>query len=353
MRLLAALLYLVTLLSCVACHADSQRPEATFDLAKLLPDVVTKDSVISVDFLTDKTFALCLHSQRGTCRIYIFEWRENGLRDLTQAGGVETGAFEQFIHRVGTDHLLSTTFVYYGSSLYSMSLQLQKIPHVDLRLTPTSGRVAATSGGTSWTVYRLIPTATQLRQGSGELLSVSDDMLAIRREDKIHIETLDGKDLGSFAVKPETKCFTDVKFLNAEALLLNPCSGHQSIIDFTGKKLVKISVPRGNPLNVKTNDAGTRLLFDHATRDVSILQSSAELALTIATGNAGEELDNGEAVRVIDTKTGNICFDWQARLPEKATDHSHADISPSGNFVAIANGAILSFIRLPDQCSSR
>lgn len=196
----------------------------------------------------------------------------------------------------------------------------------------------------------MIPSQRQLRQGTGELLSISEDAVVVRRENKIYTETLDGKELGSFSVNPPTKCF-DAKVLYRGALFVNKCS-HQYIGDFAGKKLANTNAPSGSPLRTETNDSGSRLLFDHATRHVSIFRSAAEVVEGLA-GGGPEEWDNGEAVRVIDAKTGKTCIDWHSDLPGALTYDSHSDISPSGTFVAIAHGTSLSFFRLPENCDPR
>jgi hypothetical protein len=350
-----ALLDLIMLFGCVAwCHSGPLQPEDTFDLAQLLPDAVTKESSVSIEFLTDTTLVLCLHADNGRCRLYIFERDKSGLHNLSPEMNIEA---ESLIHRLGTDRILSTGLVYSESAVYSASLQQrQQIPYVNSYLISPSGRLSASSGTTSWTVYQLVPVVHQLRQGSGMLISVSDETLAIRRGDKIYLEALDGKDLGAFAVKPEVKCLSDAKLLNSSTLFLTDC-GRFSISDFTGRRLAKVNPPSGNPHHLGISDAGTRLLFDYGTRHLSPLKHAAELGQIIATAGLGvpDEWDNGEAVRVIDTKTGSICFDWHVSLPASlhtVTGYSHSDLSPTGTFVAIANGTMLSFFRLPDKCTT-
>jgi hypothetical protein len=358
MCLRSALLDVTMLLGCtVCCHPDSLAPAATFDLAKLLPDAVTSESSVSVEFLTDKTLALCLHSADGRCRVYTFEWADTGFHSLSAGMNIETGPRESLIHRAGPDHFLSTGFAYSGSAVYSASLQQkQQSPHVDVSFTSASGEFAATSGTASWTVYQLVPTVQQLRQGSGALLSVSDEMLAIRRQDKIQIETHQGKELGFFAVKPETKCFSDVTLLNTSTLFLTDC-GRFYIADFSGKRLANVTLPSGDLDHTGISDGGARILFDYATRHVSSFKIAGKLAQTVASAGVGapEEWDNGEAVRVIDTKNGHTCFDWHASLSanlHEVTAYSHSDLSPSGRFVAIANGTKLSFFSLPTECAA-
>ena len=155
---------------------------------------------------------------------------------------------------------------------------------------------------------------------------------------------------GSFAVEPRTRCATEATILK-DALYLGTC-GHAYIVQWNGKRLLKLNSPNGSPQQTRTNESGTRLFFDYSTRHVSPLQSAAELAQTVASLGVGapDQFSNGEAVRVVESKTGLTCFDWQTRLSRTEAFFSHAALSPSGQLVAIARGATLSFYRLPEQC---
>lgn len=62
------------------------------------------------------------------------------------------------------------------------------------------------------------------------------------------------------------------------------------------------------------DDQGTRILFERSIRDVFFLRRAGELKLALATlgVGVGEEEPNVLAIRVIETSTGYICFDWRS-----------------------------------------
>jgi hypothetical protein len=98
---------------------------------------------------------------------------------------------------------------------------------------------------------------------------------------------------------------------------------------------------------------GRRMLFDFTDRKTSGLQHVLENIQTITSlGMVGPEDFNREEVRVFDTVTGKTCFDWHRSFPMTYSQVRSAAISPSGEFVAIAAGGMLSIYRLPTVCES-
>ena len=63
------------------------------------------------------------------------------------------------------------------------------------------------------------------------------------------------------------------------------------------------------------------------------------------------DVPNGETVRVIDTRSGRPCFEWQAKAKLLPPFGYHADIDPSGRLVAILTQESLAIYRLPDACT--
>ena len=67
-----------------------------------------------------------------------------------------------------------------------------------------------------------------------------------------------------------------------------------------------------------------------------------------------EDTADGEAIRVIDTKTGNNCFSLNLPMDKAHEGPMHASISPSGKFVAIVNDENIAVFELPvGPCSRR
>jgi len=66
------------------------------------------------------------------------------------------------------------------------------------------------------------------------------------------------------------------------------------------------------------SEDGKRILFHNFGRKISIFRNAGEIALAVGTLGAGvaDEQSNREEVLVLDTATGNSCFDWRRSFPE-------------------------------------
>jgi len=194
------------------------------------------------------------------------------------------------------------------------------------------------------------------------LRSVSDEVVVIQEGTIMRTETLEGRVLGSFSVGPDWKCNNKVEILSDDRLYLSGCKGER-IVDLNGKQQLKLRPPKGccryysNRLSANLfpwSANGSRLLFDHTSRRVSVLRNVGENALEVALlGNAGLELrNNRQEVRVVDTVTGASCFDWRRSFPMGDGLHFFrvASVSPSGEFVAMAAEKTLAIYRLPAIC---
>ena len=89
-------------------------------------------------------------------------------------------------------------------------------------------------------------------------------------------------------------------------------------------------------------------MFDNFERKISMFRNAGEILLAVGTLGTGV---GDEEVLVLDTSSGDSCFDWKRSFPEGSVALAQdAAISPSGEFVAIAAGGRLSVYRLPDIC---
>jgi hypothetical protein len=61
----------------------------------------------------------------------------------------------------------------------------------------------AAVGADSWKLYRLSERLEPLREGKGDLRSISDEVVVIQDGKFMKVETLDGQQLGSFSVPDE------------------------------------------------------------------------------------------------------------------------------------------------------
>ena len=127
------------------------------------------------------------------------------------------------------------------------------------------------------------------------------------------------------------------------------------VVDFNGKQQTELHPPNGWRAHQSWSGDGKRLLFDNFDRKISIFRNAGETALAVGTLGAGvADGDNREEVMVLDTSTGNSCFDWKRRFPMGTVALAQdAAISQSGEFVAIAADGTLRLYRLPQVCAGR
>jgi hypothetical protein len=209
---------------------------------------------------------------------------------------------------------------------------------------------ASESASGSWKLYRLTDRLEPLREGTGDLLSVSDEVVLIQDGKAMNVETIDGKRLGSFSASNEAWDY-QAGLLGNNKLYLDDCKSVR-VADFEGRTQLEMHPRKGCSLgDTKSSADGKRMLFDFTNRKVSGLQNVLESVRTITTlGMSGEEDVNREQVRVVDSVTGRLCFDWHRSFPLTYSQVRSAAISPSGEFVAIAAENTLSVYRLPAVC---
>ena len=240
--------------------------------------------------------------------------------------------------------------------LYSPDLSASlRLP--SLYLSSQSGSTVATMTKGGWRIYHLGTRLDLIREGSGRLRSVSDEVVVFQNGTIMRTETLEGKLLGSFPVAPEEKCYNNAEPLNNNKLYLNDCKSER-IVDFSGREQLKLHPPQGCcDYDNSWSADGSRLLFDYGSRKISVFRNVGEVALALGTLGAGveDQLDNRQEVQVVDTVTGGLCFDWRRSFAMGSELHFHntASISPSGEFVAIAAEKTLSIYHLPAVCETR
>src|SRR5260370_40684129 len=99
-------------------------------------------------------------------------------------------------------------------------------------------------------------------------------------------------------------------------LYLNDCKSER-IGDFNGSEQLKLRPPKGCcDYDLKWSADGKRLLFDYRSRKVTVFRSVGEIALALGTlgAGAGDQFDNRQEVRVVDTVTGGGCCGWGRRF---------------------------------------
>jgi hypothetical protein len=186
-----------------------------------------------------------------------------------------------------------------------------------------------------------------LREGTGDLQSVSDEVVLIQDGKVMRVETLDGKRLGSFSAPAEG--YYASGSVGNNKLYLDDCKSVR-IVDFDGRTLLNLrnGCSAGD---TRLSADGRRMLFDSLNHKSSGLKYVLESVQTLTTlGMAGPEDVNHEEVRVFDTVTGKACFDWQRSFSATYSQVRSGAISPSGEFVAIVARDKLLIYRLPVVC---
>jgi hypothetical protein len=233
--------------------------------------------------------------------------------------------------------------------LYSPDLKstLEQIP---LHYVSPSGQTVGELKPGRWKLYHLGATLESIREGNGTLLSVSDEAVVFREDDTIRTETLSGDLLGSFSVSQE--CFYSVQLAGGDTLYLGDYE-RSRLVDFSGKELSHLYPSKGWGSHTWSED-GKRVLFHHFDRKISFFRGTREILVMFAMIGLGvaDEQDNREEVQVIDAASGRPCFDWKQRIPEGSGTVESANISPSGEFVAVAADGTLSIYQLPAVCDA-
>lgn len=311
-------------------------------------------------FISDDTLALllCPHYLASNCQLVVLQLSGGHIQVLAHMADVYSGT-NLFRAREGL--VLTPKFYGRAARLYSRDLSTNE-------QIPDPGSISL-SGGTiavwtkpsrslqdsRWTIYRVrsspLPVVEKIKEVAGHLQAVADDLLVMRVGDTIQTETMDGKVLGSFQVKPISKDQTAVEFAGKDRLYVATWH-HDRIVDLNGKELVKLRAPDGWGFRHGWSKDGSRLLFDHYTRKVPLFQSVGEDILALGTLGVGavDQDANGEAIRVLDTTTGTTCFDWKDPKHLIDAGRYHADISPDGKLVAVVVGGTLTIYALPDSC---
>jgi hypothetical protein len=226
----------------------------------------------------------------------------------------------------------------------------RQIPNVFL--ASPSGNTVADVMKNGWKLYQIRSKLELIREGKGSFRSVSDEVVVFQDGNVMRIETLQGTPLGSFAVKPEMKCYNIAYPLGTNRLYFDDCKKIR-IVDFGGRKQSELHPPNGWRAHQFWSRDGKRILFDNFGRKISMFRNAGEILIAVGTlgTGVGNEQDNREEVLVLDTSSGDTCFDWKRSFPEGSVAlPQDAAIAPSGEFVAIAAGGTLSVYRLPDVC---
>jgi hypothetical protein len=328
------------------------QPVATLALSGIYPSCQGQPAWVTVAFSSETSIAVGLCRRdcaNKECSLFLVRWEGGTLRPVAQTLRFDSGVS---IHPASEGQILTIRSLP-PTVLYSADLSTSHDLSIPLSLVSPSGRTVAEIARGSWKLYRLSDRLEPLREGTGDLRSVSDEVVVIQHGKAMEVETLDGRRLGSFSVQDEVSGF-HAALLGNSKLYMADCRKRVMVVDFDGRRQLEIH-QHGLCAQGDTTSSpdGRRMLFDFTSHKANGLQNVLESVRTITTlGMAGEEDFNREEVRVADTVTGKTCFDWHRSFSMTYSQVRSAAISPSGEFVAIAAENTLSIYRLPAVCGA-
>ena len=345
------IVFIVISLSAFAADLPQPQPVATLTLAARSTPDQGESTWATVTFLSETSVAVALCRQNCIdqgCSLFLIGWEGRTLRLLAQTHLFDSGAF---IHPASDGQILAGWWQ--PSVLYSADLSTRRdLPQHLSHISP-SGRTVSESARGSWKLYRLTDRLEPLREGTGELQSISDQVVVIRERKAMRVESIDGKPLGSFSLRDEA-WGDHAALLGNSKLYLDDCRRTVKVVDFYGRTQLAMHPRGGCDQGSRSSTDGKRLLFDVTSHKASGLVGVLEGFRTITSfGMVGAEDVNREDVRVFDTVTGASCFDWHRTFPSTYSRVRSAAISPSGKLVAIAAGDTLSIYRLPEVCGRK
>jgi hypothetical protein len=310
-------IWMICILGSYASTPPQPQPAATLDLFTLLPPGRGELGWTTIAFVSETSIAigLCRQSAGDKCSHSLVRWEGGVLRLFAQ-----TPKFSGWVSvHPASDGRILTTWIRSPQVLYSHDLSTSFHLPSFIDVSSQTGRTVATISKGGWKIYHLSTTIEPIREGTGSLRSISDEVVVFGNI--MRTETLEGKLLGSFSVKPEEKCYNNTQPLGDNKLYLSDCKSER-IVDFNGTEQLKLRPPKGCcDYDNSWSANGSRLLFDYTRRDVSVFRNVGEIALALGTLGAGvgELWNNRQEVRVVDTVTGASCLDWRRSFPMEAS----------------------------------
>lgn len=292
---------------------------------------------VSVAFTSNTSIALgvCLRTYFAEkCSVILVRWENGLLQPFAQTQEFNSGTL---LHAASDGRILGIRGLS-PAVQYSADLSTARELPINLsRFSSPSGKTAAEWARGSWKLYRLTDKVELLREGTGNLQSLSDESVLIQDRKVMRVETLDGQRLGSFPMPPVADgYYASTGSLGNNKLYLDDCKSVR-VVDFDGKTISEIHPRKGCSMgDTASSSDGSRILFDYTNRKVNGFRHIIENVQTVTTlGMIGPEDVNHEQVSVFDTASGKACFDWERSFPLTYSQVRSAAISPSGTFVAI------------------
>jgi hypothetical protein len=237
-----------------------------------------------------------------------------------------------------------------GAFLYPSDLGAsEEIPFPVSPYPVPRGGAIGESTASSWSVFRVGDFESPVRAGLGFLYSATDDAVIYGMGASIRVETLSGRRVGTLP-KPSASMEDFYVEAAGPGRLLVDFNGKLRIfsLETSGRELLSLRPPEGWGFRYGWSDSRGRILFDHFTRTVPMLDRLGDFFNKLL---GGPEQPNGESVEVEDTATGGVCFALNSPFNLFGLSGSyHADLSPSGKLVVVSTLSEVSVYMLPRVC---
>jgi hypothetical protein len=363
---ICCLIFLITTTVLLPAQELPRQPLYRVDLSRLVAHELNINPAGTLAFLTQDTLAVSICRN---ARCYL-ESLQLGHGEPRAIGGIRTDGFHGVMDlfrapdsRVVVGNGISGVerdAVVLDSELHEIS-QVPNATGIRQSCISTTGETFVHQTKNQWAAYKMDHPQHRILEGAGLVLSVSDDSIAYLDSGAVHIEGLDGSPLGSFAtavpkplvfgsVTTTPKVIPTLRFLGRDRLWSESGSDVR-ILDFNGKAIQTLDKPDGWGFRIGQSSDGSRILYDRHTRHIPLAEKIRQEEIA-KMGVGADEEPNGEMVLVIDTKSGNKCFEWSSQTNLLAVAQYHADIDPSGRLVAIMTPTTLSIYELPKVCGT-
>jgi hypothetical protein len=325
--------------------ADSTQIAATLDLDRLGPGIASNASPV---FLTDSLLSLTVHiSERS--KILLLSLSNGKLQLLAQT---ELPYSDEKAFSVSNNRLLIAGVR--KKYLFSAALRQQwEMPMTGLcHQFPGTAMIGEAGLGEKSRVFALTAPPTSLPHDRGQLLAVSSDVLVYGTSEAIRVEKPNGDEKGVIPIANRKHLSNSVEVAGPGRLYL-AFPREERVVDFSGRTIARIHPPAGWGFRHGWSTDGSRLLFDHFLANTSL----ADRALDFVAETLGLTLpkeSKGEVVRVVDVSTGTVYFDLErANMLLGEPGSYHADISPSGDLVAVSTTNQVTIYRLSTSRSDK
>ena len=350
---LCLLIYLAATPALLPAQKVPPQPLYTVDLSKLISQELDINPAGTLAFLTEHTLAVSI-CRNLRCNLEMLDF--GGAKPRVIARTDQDQHYSALFRAPGGRVILDygptgakQDAVLLDSQLCS-PLLVPKAAGIRQSQLSTTGETFVKQDGNEWIAYKLGQPPQRIRAGTGRVLSVSDEAVAYVNDGTVHIEGMEGKALGSFAVTP--RALPTVRFLGQDHLWSEDGS-QVEILDFNGKPIRTLDRPDGWGFRIGQSSDGSRILYDRYTRHIPLARKVEEQAIGTATGVWVDEKPNGEMVLVIDTRSGKHCFEWNSSTNLLVAGQFHADIDPSGRLIAIMTPTTLNIYKLPEGCVAK